>query len=151
MKDAAVLLAEAKNASLVLRNTKEREKALYRQKKYDLIKKTRSFAAPKKSVYHDSLCKGCMYKSRNEYCINCKGSYKKASARKYWCNKRKKLCVENRTISENKAINGTGSQFNQSDCHANEGLAVIYGAMFYYFFHGDLFYLMNKKRINTIT
>ena len=89
----------------------ERErKALYRQKKYDLIKKTQSFAAPKKSIYHDSLCKGCMYKSHNEYCRNCKVNYKKAAARKYWCNKRKKLFVENRTISENKAINGTVSQ-----------------------------------------
>ena len=27
----------------------------------------------------------------------------------------KKLCVENQTISENKASNGTSTQFNQSD------------------------------------
>ena len=104
----------------------ERErKALYRQKQYDLIKETRSVAAQKRSIYQNVLCIDCIDKKRKKYCEKCKVSYKKAVDIKYLSNKRKKLCVENQTISENKAINGTGSQFNQSDCHANEGSGVI--------------------------
>ena len=98
--------------------------AVLRKKKSDLIKKTRSVVAQKRSIYYDDLCKKCRELNRGYHCHDCKVNYKKAAARKYWRNKSKKLCVENRTISENKAINGTGSLFNQSDCHANEGSGV---------------------------